>query len=216
MRRQIILLIILFSAAAGQAQYDSPKGYFQVDQVRGCAPFTIKIKNLLSGECEPGKPCLMDFLGNNTQQQNQFEFTYANPGTYKLSVLYQSIGSDDIMVTVDPNIQPGFEIYTCTNSQVSIKVTDKNYDQYAIDFGDGSPVVQIPFSNNQVAQHTYATAGSRNISVRGKKLNAANNCNSLVKPFQAIAVLPTTQITSLTALDASTLRLNFTPQTNIQ
>jgi hypothetical protein len=210
---------MLFSAIAGQAQYVSRLDRFQVDQVRGCAPFTITITNtnlITSGECTPGKPCLMDFLGNNTQQQNQFTFTYTNPGTYKLSVFYQSILNDDITVTVDPNIQPAFEIYTCTNSQVSVKVTDKSYDQYAIDFGDGSPVVQIPFSNNQVAQHTYATAGSRNISVRGKKLNAANNCNSLVKPFQAIAVLPTTQITSLTALDASTLRLNFTPQTNIQ
>lgn len=210
---------MLFSAIAGQAQYVSRLGRFQVDQVRGCAPFTITITNtnlITSGECTPGKPCLMDFLGNNTQQQNQFTFTYTNPGTYKLSVFYQSILNDDITVTVDPNIQPAFEIYTCTNSQVSVKVTDKSYDQYAIDFGDGSPVVQIPFSNNQVAQHTYATAGSRNISVRGKKLNAANNCNSLSKPFQAILVLPTTQISSLTAIDASTLKLDFTPQINIQ
>ncbi len=219
MRKQFILLAMLFSAIAGQAQYVSRLGRFQVDQVRGCAPFTITITNtnlITSGECTPGKPCLMDFLGNNTQQQNQFTFTYTNPGTYKLSVFYQSILNDDITVTVDPNIQPAFEIYTCTNSQVSVKVTDKSYDQYSIDFGDGSPVVQIPFSNNQVAQHTYATAGSRNISVRGKKLNAANNCNSLSKPFQAILVLPTTQISSLTAIDASTLKLDFTPQTNIQ
>jgi gliding motility-associated-like protein len=210
---------MLFSAIAGQAQYVSRLGRFQVDQVRGCAPFTITITNtnlITAGECTPGKPCLMDFLGNNTQQQNQFTFTYTNPGTYKLSVFYQSILNDDITVTVDPNIQPAFEIYTCTNSQVSVKVTDKSYDQYTIDFGDGSPVVQIPFSNNQVAQYAYAAPGNFSISVRGKKLNAANNCNSLVKPFQAIPVLPTTQISSLTAIDASTLRLDFTPQTNIQ
>ena len=219
MRKQILLLVMLFSAIAGQAQYVSRLGRFQVDQVRGCAPFTITITNtnlITAGECTPGKPCLMDFLGNNTQQQNQFTFTYTNPGTYKLSVFYQSILNDDITVTVDPNIQPAFEIYTCTNSQVSVKVTDKSYDQYTIDFGDGSPVVQIPFSNNQVAQYAYAAPGNFSISVRGKKLNAANNCNSLVKPFQAIPVLPTTQISSLTAIDASTLRLDFTPQTNIQ
>lgn len=219
MRKQFILLAMLFLAIAGQAQYVSRLGRFQVDQVRGCAPFTITITNanlITDGECTPGKPCLMDFLGNNTQQQNQFSFTYTNPGTYKLSVFYQSILNDDITVTVDPNIQPAFELYTCTNSQVSVKVTDKSYDQYAIDFGDGSPVVQIPFSNNQIAQYAYAAPGNFTISVRGKKLNAANNCNSLSKPFQAIPGLPTTQISSLTALDASTLRLDFTPQTNIQ
>ena len=219
MRKQILLLVMVSSVIALQAQYASRLGRFQVDQVRGCAPFTITITNanlITVGECTPGKPCLMDFLGNNTQQQNQFSFTYTNPGTYKLSVFYQSILNDDITVTVDPNIQPAFELYTCTNSQVSVKVTDKSYDQYAIDFGDGSPVVQIPFSNNQVAQYAYAAPGNFSISVRGKKLNAANNCNSLVKPFQAIPVLPTTQISSLTAIDASTLRLDFTPQTNIQ
>jgi len=218
-RRQIILLIILFSATAGQSQFVSRLGRFQVDQVRGCAPFTITITNtnlITVGECTPGKPCLMDFLGNNTQQQNQFTFSYTTPGTYKLSVFYQSILSDDIIVTVDPNVQPAFEVYTCTNSQVSVKVTDKSYDQYAINFGDGSPVVQIPFSNNQIAQHAYAAPGNFTISVRGKKLNAANNCNSLSKPFQAIPVLPTTQVRSLTAIDASTLRLDFAPQTNIQ
>lgn len=219
MRKQILLLVMVFSATVVQAQYVSRLGRFQVDQVRGCAPFTITITNanlITVGECTPGKPCLMDFLGNNTQQQNQFTFTYANPGTYKLSVFYQSILNDDITVTVDPNIQPAFEIYTCTNSQVSVKVTDKSYDQYAIDFGDGSPVVQIPFSNNQVAQSAYAAPGNFTISVQGKKLNAANNCNSLSKPFQAIPVLPTTEINSLTAIDASTLRLDFAPQANIQ
>ncbi|MFN7260064.1 MAG: T9SS type B sorting domain-containing protein [Cyclobacteriaceae bacterium] len=220
MRKQILLLVMVFSVIAGQAQYVSRKGRFQVDQVRGCARFTITITNanlITVDECTGGKPCLMDFLGNNTQQQNQFTFTYTNPGTYKLSVFYQSILNDDITVTVDPNIQPAFEIYTCTNSQVSVKVTDKSYDQYSIDFGDGSPVVQIPFSNNQVAQHTYTTPPFNfNISVRGKKLNAADNCSLLVKPFQAIPVLPTTQISSLTAIDASTLRLDFAPQTNIQ
>ncbi|MCX8490416.1 MAG: gliding motility-associated C-terminal domain-containing protein [Cyclobacteriaceae bacterium] len=219
MKKQILLLVILFSATAGHSQFVSRLGRFQVDQVRGCAPFTITITdtNLITvGECTPGKPCLMDFLGNNTQQQNQFTFTYNTPGTFKLSVFYQSILDDDIMVTVDPNIQPAFEIYSRTNSRVSIKVTDRNYDQYLINFGDGSPVVQIPSSNNQVAQHSYVGPGNFPISVKGKKNNAADNCNSLSKPFQAIAILPTTQISSLTAIDASTLRLDFTPQPNVQ
>jgi gliding motility-associated-like protein len=219
MKKLIILLMVVFSVAAAQAQYVSRLGRFRVDQIRGCVPFTINITNtnlITTGECTLGKPCLMDFQGNNTQQQNQFTFTYMAAGTFKLSVFYQSILDDDIMITVDPNIQPTFELYTCANSQVSVNVTDKNYDQYAINFGDGSPIVQIPFSNNQVAQHAYATPGNFTVSVRGKKLNAANNCNALSKPFQAIAVLPTTQIGSLSAIDASTLKLDFTPQINIQ
>ena len=201
------------------AQFTSRLGRFQVDQVRGCAPFTINITNtnlITTGECTGLNPCLMDYQGNGTQQQNIFTFIYPTAGTFKLSVLYQSIGADDITITVDPNIQPAFEVYTCSNSQVSIKVTDKNYDQYSINFGDGSPVVQIPFSNNQVAQRSYASNGAFNISVRGRKLNAANNCNSLTQPFQAITTLPVSQITALTAVDASTLKLDFAQLPNIQ
>ncbi len=219
MKRLVIFLIVIIAASNGQAQFTSRLGRFQVNQVRGCAPFTITIvtTNLITvGECTAGKPCLMDFQGNGTQQQNTTTFIYPTPGIFKLSVLYQSIGSDDITITVDPNIQPAFEVYTCSSSQVSIKVTDKNYDQYAINFGDGSPVVQIPFSNNQVAQHAYASNANFNMSVKGMKLNAASNCNSLIKSFQAITSLPLPTITTLTALDASTLKLDFVQQTNIQ
>ena len=180
-KKLLIWIGIFVSIESAQAQYNSRLGRFQVDQVRGCAPFTITITNtnlITVGECTPGKPCLMDFQGTGTQQQNQFTFTYATAGTFKLSVLYQSIGADDITVTVDPNLQPTFEVYTCSASQVSIKVTDKNYDQYSIDFGDGSAIVQIPFSNNQVAQHAYPSNGNYTIAVKGKKINAANNCNA--------------------------------------
>ncbi len=219
MKRIVVFLLVIFAAANVQAQFTSRLGRFQVNQVRGCAPFTITIvtTNLITvGECTAGKPCLMDFQGNGTQQQNTTTFTYPTPGIFTLSVLYQSIGSDDISITVDPNIQPAFEVYTCSSSQVSIKVTDKNYDQYAINFGDGSPVVQIPFSNNQVAQHAYASNANFNISVKGMKLNAASNCNSLIKSFQSITNLPLPTITTLTALNASTLKLDFVQQTSIQ
>ena len=54
------------------------------------------------------------------------------------------------------------------------------------------------------------------MAVKGKKINAANNCNATSHAFQAITALPAPQIKALTAIDAATLRLDFTPQTNIQ
>ena len=164
----ISLGLVFAALTTGSAQYLSRLGRFRVDEIKGCAPFTVTITTanvITTGECTPTKPCLMDYQGNGTQQQNLFTFTYTTPGTYKLSVLYQSIGADDITITVDPNIQPAFELYSCANSQVQIKITDKNYDQYSINFGDGSPVVQIPNSNNQTQNHSYASPGTRNISV---------------------------------------------------
>lgn len=210
---------VVFFTGNLYAQYTSRLGRFQVDEIKGCAPFTVTIltTNLITtGECTAGKPCLMSAGNGTPQQQNQFTITYPQAGTFTLAVLYQSIGADDIVITVDPNIQPEFEIYTCSGLQTSIKITDKNYDQYSIDFNnDGIIETVIPNSNNQTATHSYGIASTFNISVKGKDSNAANNCTAKVLPFTSLLTLPVPQITKLTAIDATSLQLDFTPQQNI-
>jgi hypothetical protein len=184
-------------------------------------PFTVTILNtnlITTGECTAGKPCLMG-AGNGSCDHNKTNspLPIHKPVRFKLTVLYQNIGADDITITVDPDIQPEFEIYTCSGLQTSIKITDKNYDQYAIDFNnDGINETVIPNSNNQTANHSYGVASTFNISVKGKDLNAANNCSAKILPFTSLAVLPTPQLNALTILDASSIQLDFTPQQNIQ
>src|SRR6478609_909377 len=123
---KLILFFSVTTVAALYAQpYTSRLGRFNVDQVKGCAPFTVTITDAnlkTTGECTPGKPCLMDYEGKG-QQQNQFTYTYTTAGTFKLSVLYQSIGADDISITVVENTKPSFEIYSCAANKVSVKVT---------------------------------------------------------------------------------------------
>jgi gliding motility-associated-like protein len=213
-------LTVLFSAFSAQAQYTSRLGRFQVDQKKGCAPFTVTITDanlITSGDCTGSKPCLMSAGNGTAQQQNQFTITYPAAGTFTLSVLYQSIGADDIVITVDQNIQPNFEIYACSGNRASIKVTDNNYNQYVVDFqNDGIPENIIPFSNNAIAQHSYGAAGTFNISVRGRDLNSADNCTAKVQPFTTLALLPSPTISTLTSIDATSLKLDFIVQTNIQ
>ncbi len=220
MRRAFLFIGFCFLSTGVLGQYASRLGRFQVDQVRGCAPFTITITNtnlITTGECTPGKPCLMDYQGNNNPQQNLFTFTYTTPGTYKLSVLYQSIGADDIMVTVDANIAPLFDVFTCAGSKVSISITDKTYDSYDIDFNNNGTIdTSIPSGNNQIASFSYGAPGNYNISVKGKKLNAANNCSAKVLPFTALTTLPVPSISTMAAVDASTIQVGFTSQTNIE
>jgi len=219
LKKLIIILSFVFFTGNLYAQYTSRLGRFQVDEIKGCAPFTVTIltTNLITtGECTAGKPCLMSAGNGTPQQQNQFTITYPQAGTFTLAVLYQSIGADDIVITVDPNIQPEFEIYTCSGLQNNIKITDKNYDQYSIDFNnDGIIETVIPNSNNQTAAHSYGIASTFNISVKGKDINAANNCAAKVLPFTSLLTLPVPQITKLTALNPTSLKLDFTPQQNI-
>ncbi|HNT49415.1 MAG TPA: hypothetical protein PKK67_02430, partial [Cyclobacteriaceae bacterium] len=185
MKKGVLTLgLILTLALSAHSQYVSRLGRFNVNEVKGCAPFTVTIldTNLLNPlpntqHCTPGFPCLMTSGDGAPALQNQFTITYTQPGTYTLSVLYQNIGADDIQITVDPNIQPEFEVYTCSGFQTSVNITDKTYDQYFIDFNnDGTIETAIPNGNNQTASHNYGGAGTFNISVRGRDLNSANNC----------------------------------------
>jgi len=191
-------------------------GRFQVDQIKGCAPLDITLTNLLGGNCIPSNPCSIDYEDNKQTTQTQFTHRYQNPGVYKLTVLYQGQGANEITITVVENIKPAFEIYSCANADVTIKVLEKKYQQLVIDFNDGSPEVFIPSGNNATAFHDYASPGNKSIAVRGLNLNSADNCDSNVQPFNAVANLTPTKINSLTTLDASSISLEFTPQTHIQ
>lgn len=224
MKGLFLLMGCLIGAYSLQAQpYTSKNGWFQVDQIRGCAPFTVTITNPSFG----GKvctPCTMYYNGTVGQPcpaaggaNNLFTFTYTTPGTYQLCVSYPVVGNDIITLTVDPNTPPPFNVYSCANDKVSIKITDTFYDLYRIDFNnDGTVDTSLPSSNNQVANFNYGANGNYTISVKGEKLNSATNCAANLKAYTAIPALPVPVLNSLAAVDAATLQLNYTPQTNIE
>lgn len=213
----ILLTLVTATGVLGQP-FTSRLGRFQVDFKKGCAPLTVNITNLLAGECTAGKPCTMSFGDNTPSQQLQFSHVYSAPGTYTLSILYGSIGADDIVITVDQNIQPNFEIYSCSGHRAAIKVTDNNYDQYVIDFqNDGTSEFVLPFSNNILTpSFSYVPAGSYTPSVRGRDLLSADNCAAKVQTITTLATLPTPSINKLTSVDAAHIDLEFTTATNIQ
>lgn len=219
MRRLLLFVICLSGVTASFGQYTSRLGRFKVDQVKGCAPFTITITDtnvITSGDCTPGKPCLMDFEGKGATSTNTFTYTYTTPGTYKLSILYQSIGADDITVNVVDNTDPTFQVYTCTNNKVTVKVVDKAYDMYLIDFNTDATVdATIPSGNNATAQFTYAGPGTYTITVRGKNVNAADNCKNLTDKYTTLTTLPAPTLNTLTALDANNLKLDMTTAKHI-
>ena len=226
MRRLFLFIGLFTSVVAVNAQYQNQS--FEVDQIRGCAPFTINITktNLKPGhDCKPspGTPCIMNFgTGNcapNLSCENILTYTYSDPGTYKLKVIYQGSYTDSLMITVDPNIQPEFDVYSCANSKVEINITDKTYNTYHINFNSEIDAIVDKTINsgvNQTATFSYGAAGPHNITVQGQKTNAANNCDLKSKAFDAIATLPIPSIKSLTAKSVDTLNLAFTPATNIE
>jgi len=201
-----------------QGQYVSRLGRFSVDERRGCAPLTVTITNtnlITAGFCTGGNPCDIDWGDNSTPQQNVFTHTYTQPGTYLLRVLYQNLGIDDIQIVVTPNTPPAFDIFTCGGNQVQVRVTDTSYDAYIINFNDGSPEVQVPKGTLATSNHTYTTSGNKTISVRGKDVNADDNCGSNTLPVAALAVLPAPFINELNVINATTIRVDFASAPNV-
>lgn len=212
--RLLWMTALLMAGGVAFAQpYNSRLGRFQVDQKQGCAPFTVTVTNLLPGECDAGDPCSFTYGDGSPTVQNNFVHTYTVPGIYLLSVLYGNIGTDDIQITVDANIQPPFEIHACSGNRAFIKVTDNNYDQYVIDFtNDGTPEHILPLTNNIITptSFTYAPPGTYTPSVRGRNLNSADNCATKVESFTSLAALTAPTISNLTMVDDENLNLTFT------
>ncbi len=213
MNRSIAILLLCLLSGYVHAQYGSRVGRFEVDEVRGCAPFTVTVTILAPFVCDAANACDMDFEGNDNFQSLTFTHTYAQPGNYLLRILFQTTGVDDIPIEVAPSIQPEFNLYTCGNNEVSVQLNDSNYDEYVINYNDASP--EITVTGNGANQHVYAPA-PQIVSVRGRNFNAADNCITDDRAVTPLLTLPAPTIMQLNVLDDSQIRLEFDALPNIQ
>jgi hypothetical protein len=206
----IILLFLVATSWLTHAQpYVSDLGRFEVDQKKGCAPLTVNVTIRPPFICNGANPCDMDYESNNQFQSLVFTHTYTQPGTYVLRILFQTSGFDQITIVVTPNTQPEFELYSCGGNETQVKVTDTNYNQYVINYNDGSPDVIVPSGSLAKDNHVFATSGNKNITVRGRNLSADDNCNPANQSVNAMMILPAPTISQLTVLDNARIQLDF-------
>jgi gliding motility-associated-like protein len=203
-------LVTFFHAAA---QKNSVNGRFSVADNKACAPYTVTVT---APQCTSSFSCSADF-GNGTFVSffDGDSFTYSAAGNYTIRIVFGTTGTDQLDMVITPNINPDFDIYSCGNNNVQVKVTDTNYDQYVIDFNDASPPVVVAKGSTAVASHAYGSSGNKTITVRGRNLNANDNCNANNKLVNAIATLPAPTINQLTVLNDKQIKLDFAAQPNI-
>ncbi len=211
----ILLSLSCFGLLSHAQPYVSDLGRFEVDQAKGCVPLTINVTIRPPNVCNGASPCEMDYENNSGFQQNIFTHTYTQPGTYTFRLLFQTSGFDQITIVVTPNVQPAFEVYSCGGNGAQVKVTDTNYSQYVINYNDGSPIVVVPSGSLAKDTHAFASSGNKTITVRGRNLNADDNCNPMNQSVNAVATLPTPTITQLRVLDNASIQLDYNNQQNI-
>lgn len=213
MSRILIISFALIGLVSIAQPYASEQGAFRVLQKEGCAPFTVVIEEVgFSGFCT------CNYKVGTTSISSGHVFTV--PGTYVITGTAQAganPSTDQITITVNANTQPEFEISTCNNNQVSVKVTTTQFDSYLVDFdNDNVDDATILKGGNQSATFDYGSSGLKTISIRGKDVNALDNCSEKLQPFTAVVGLSSATINSLDVTDAASITLNYTPAVNYQ
>ena len=219
-RQQLLLLFSLLTTLAYAQPYVGKLGQFQVDQIKGCAPFTVTATSLV--DC--GGACAYDFLGNGLNGStddfiagSSASFTYSTPGKFKLMFCSANncVTKDEIEIEIVANIAPEFDIYTCNSNAVQVKVVDTNYNQYVINYSDGSSST-VPSGSLAKDNHTFTDgSGAKTIGIRGRNLNAADNCTTNTKSFTAVASIPAPAINSLRTISETALDLQYTLPQNV-
>lgn len=215
----LLFLSILLTGSYGYSQ-TSAQGRFTVDFIEGCNTLDVIITpDPVSFPC----PCNVYFDGGSGNPVDDNigageltkTVTYTEPGTYNLIVVHEGLDRDSIQIVVNDNIPPEFIASSCSNRQVDINITDTNYDDYIVNYGDGSPTDTVTNGNNP-STYTYATTGSYNVIIRGVNTNAKDNCDSNSSSVQIVEVLADATITDLSLSSTSEAILGFTAVNNVQ
>jgi gliding motility-associated-like protein len=200
-----ILIGTLVFPVCGQP-YSSVGGRFEFDVIKGCAPLTVVVT---APECG-STSCNINFGDGSGGQAMVYTHTYTTPGIFNASIVFGASGADNITVEVLPNIQPEFDLIRCagTANTVFVRITDTNYDEYVIDYGEGAPVVVQAGNAND--SYSYLTPGTKSVSVRGRNDDHEDNCTAMTKNITIAPALTDGAFTQLTVVDGTSIQLAMT------
>jgi gliding motility-associated-like protein len=188
-------------------QVVSPLGRFQVDYAKGCAPLTVTLTDITGGPtaqylydadtCVVGSPKYTPSLCPPTNTTTNTTYTYTQPGTYSLVqvVASQIPRGDTITIEVLPSQPPEFDLKLCNNYGVNIRVIDTYYEQFEIDYGDGSGLTNA-------TTHTYPPGtASYAVSITGYFNNGPANCQTTTTMITPVNTIPVATIDQVTVLN---------------
>lgn len=201
----IVFFLSLIFTKQANSQYLSVKGFFELNQQLGCHDLTVNITSLV--------PDVITFQydGSTSPINDNPFFTYTEAGTYWINQYHQGPGGDErkdsIMVIVVLPELPDIELLSCNNLELIVAIKDNYYDEYEINYGDGTIII-IP-AGNTILPYTYLTNAATNVAVTGLFTTATNRCGVTSIPFDPIATVLPAQIDSLIALDDKTIKLDY-------
>lgn len=140
----------------------------------------------------------------DTDQTNGLAFpdttksvVYAAPGTYTVTQLINTglpgVNQFARTFTVVATPPPLFEAFACYSNKINLKITDRNYAYFRVNFGDGVERRVLPGKDTV---YQYATAGSHPLTLKAAYRNATCTIENTV----TISTLPTPRAPELPRL----------------
>lgn len=175
---------------------NAAEGSFTVSAQKGCAPFTVTVKNTTNS---PDNLFLYvyDYKGGDPVATKagiaDITYTYTKPGKYKIlqigNVNTGSVACQEIEV-LDAT-PPNFAAYSCADMKVVVRISRdaivEQYDEFKIDWKDGTPVETVPKSGTGAtnAIHTYQNKATYQITVSGnyRGINCGGGSDVQVTPM---------------------------------
>ncbi len=178
----LAFLFLLFPRSVNGA-----KACFTTKDTLGCVPYTVTMD-----ECTNGGNGIQYKFGNSVYLRTN-TYTFTEPGVYSVTQLIQGNTGNGDNILSRPNyikvirsVAPEFKVLLCDNRQVNIKITDQQFPEYVIYFGDGDSLLTTPNSNNL---HTYLDLSSRIVSVTGRFLSGVcpTSASASINPVNSLA-----------------------------
>ncbi|WP_081413616.1 gliding motility-associated C-terminal domain-containing protein [Eisenibacter elegans] len=133
---------------------------------RGCAPFTISVT-----DCS-GSPATKVYKFSDAEGfVSRTTHTYTTPGRYSITQALSIGGQGDSVrrneyIEVLPSPPPQFIATVCEGREVSLEITDRQYETYQINWGDGSPIQTVNRDAGAI-RHTYPSTATFALRVTG-------------------------------------------------
>lgn len=113
---------------------------------------------------------------------NTLRHTYTKTGTFTVRILYQSIGVDDIEITVKDNIAPTLKVRPCSSTEIKLEISSAAaYDRYKITF-DSDPIppqdTSSPDARANVIKSFATPNAPHTVNVKGVYNGAIENCQT--------------------------------------
>ncbi len=176
---------------------------FTIDKLSGCSPLTVNFTNNSAASTN----YFWDFGDANVSNTLNPTHTYTTPGQYIASLIVNNgCGYDTAYsntITAHPVVTPviSFNDYVCVYETVNFTNTAAGITDYLWDFGDGSPLSNLPAPN-----HNYSNHGDYQVTlIANNQYNCVDTANAIVH----IKYVPEAAFASSSDAGCSPLKINF-------